>query len=486
MTREFVLTYLNARFHWHDLTTHIIYPRYLFCFFYTLDSNPLCVTRVIHFTRYAFSKMRLLRSKRLSQKPSSEERSATSASSETCSENIIKTLRREIHELNQRLTNEQNVTQAKNERMQMQSGVQCDCKREDGRHAENNTNAAEVNPQEYERVTRELNIYKDELAKTRNDLIQARQDQDALRLAVSKTQRCVKQSTERTELSPDTSDMRIEWVGKYYLAVTLPEDYMFRPGEFVTPSRVLHKLFEVRVGVKIATGFTVLLENTHIFLASLGSEWYQRYFLHSCNGSLRIHGHRIDSDEFAWLLFEYGAHSPMIEVMATHQSLLMSTGKGGITTLALNTNKAMYSAYVSLFRETVANAHPQFLKVKDRAYKVYRAEIGCYVPVDIGLTQHVRPEPDRNVSAIRSKALRSVLENIQMPAHIKASASSTTDVYDTDPFRLGTSLEDFIKTREKASVLATKMPYAKRDDPQPYKRQTQSDRLHKRIMFQEP
>lgn len=49
---------------------------------------------------------------------------------------------------------------------------------------------------------------------------------------------------------------------------------MLRPGENVTLVGLLQKLFKMRLGDKLASGFSVLLENTNIKLSRAEPELY--------------------------------------------------------------------------------------------------------------------------------------------------------------------------------------------------------------------
>lgn len=330
----------------------------------------------------------------------------------------------------------------------------------------------------YDRIKRELSMCKNELRDARESLELALREQDRIRAE--------RDTPPRDSRQPDDVDShRLAWVGKCYLSAMLPEDHMFRPGETVTPSRVLHKLFEVRVGTKIATGFTVLLENAHLLLASLDYTWYKKHF--SLYGEHQA-GYRIDTEMFVWLLFEYGAHAPMIEIIATHQSLLLSAGKCGVTTLALNTNKLMYSAYVSLFRETVVSAHKEFMAVREYAYKVYLEQRHVYVPVTAGLqnAQHER-DGDGDTAHLRSRALRSVLESLPVPVPVQTDKTNDfqrTRRADLDP--LDNALSDFIRLRpEYNSTVGNgqKRQPTREQYCSAYNKPAPDDRLHKRVTF---
>lgn len=182
----------------------------------------------------------------------------------------------------------------------------------------------------------DLELCKKELEATRQVLDEACEEREALRAELSMMKNTTVTQHKDTEKQTGETVPRLDWVGRHYLAVTLPEDHMFKPGESVTPAGVLHKLYEIRVGSRLATGFTVLLENINIMLSHTDPRWYAKHF--GFRSGTRTHGNnymsvdRIDTEEFAWLLFEYGGHAPLIEVLAGLQNMLSSSGKGGVTT----------------------------------------------------------------------------------------------------------------------------------------------------------
>ncbi|KAJ7983653.1 hypothetical protein DPEC_G00374550 [Dallia pectoralis] len=226
----------------------------------------------------------------------------------------------------------------------------------------------------------ELKLCKRELEDMRESLHEACEEREALRVKLSECQIATdagepREAVRETHMAKD-SHPHLDWVGRHYLAVSLPEDRMFKPGQSVTPVGVLQKLFEMRVGDKPSTGFSVLLENINIMLSGLEPEWYAKHF-----GSCRTHVHgnkykstdRVDTEDFAWLLFECGAHAPLIEVLAGLLNVLNSTGKGEVTAAALHMGKTMYSSYMTLFRDTVARAYEGFTRVRERAQSVRKA-----------------------------------------------------------------------------------------------------------------
>ena len=307
----------------------------------------------------------------------------------------------------------------------------------------------------------ELELCKKELEYTREALREACEEQDALRVKLSLGQTATKVSdSNKKDVSGDCnsaedSHPHLDWVGRHYLAVSLPDDRMFTPGQSVTPVGVLHKLFEMRVGDKLSTGFSVLLENINIMLSQLEPEWYAKHF-----GFCRAHVHgnmykstdRVDTEDFAWLLFEYGAHAPLIEVLAGLLNVLNSTGKGGVTNGALYTSKIMYSSYVTMFRDTVSRAYDGFASVRERALRVRKAQGLVYVPLTAGLGV-THNEPQRGSHSVRNRVLLSVLEGIEAPPHISStSAIAKVDgVCREDPLGLQQSLSEFMKRRDLAS-----------------------------------
>ncbi|TKS92495.1 Cyclin-dependent kinase 1 [Collichthys lucidus] len=179
----------------------------------------------------------------------------------------------------------------------------------------------------------ELELCKKDLEDTREALQEACEEREALRVKLSESRQTNGNSAELNETAGSTqpphktkdSHPHLAWVGSHYLAVSLPEDRMFKPGQSVTPAGVLKKLFEMRVGDKQSQAFSLLLENINIMLSQLEPEWYAKHFAFS---RAYVHGNkykatdRVDTEDFAWLLFEYGAHTPFIEVLAGLQNVL--------------------------------------------------------------------------------------------------------------------------------------------------------------------
>lgn len=303
-----------------------------------------------------------------------------------------------------------------------------------------------------EQLTADLETCKRELEATKQALHDACEEREALRVQLSVSQTAPPASPERDSKSHDDASLHLDWVGIHYLAVTLPEDHMFKPGETVTPAGVLHKLYEIRMGTRMSTGFTVLLENINIMLSNTDPQWYAKHF--GFRSGVLTHGNgyvaadRIDTEEFAWLLFEYRAHAPLIEVLAGLQTVSSSAGKGGVTTMALSTGKSMYTAYVVLFRDTVSKAFERFERVRERAYKVRKEQGVVYVSLTAGL----RPGSETQQSSIvRSRALRAVIEDIDISPHASSPSSDVAKKHTDDPFGVRDSLADFLTRRNRAS-----------------------------------
>ena len=315
----------------------------------------------------------------------------------------------------------------------------------------------------------ELESCKRELDDTTRALHEACEEREALRIKLSESQTGGKITSVHAERGGGTSEgeaaaaaadshhtSHLDWVGRHYLAVSLPDDCMFRPGQSVTPLGVLQKLFEMRVGDKLATGFGLLLENINIMLSQLEPEWYAKHFGFR---SVYVHGNgykatdRVPVEDFAWLLFEYEAHAPLIEVLAALLNVANSTGKGGVTTAALYTGKSMYCSYVTLFRDTVSRAHRGFVRVRERAERVRRSQGVVHVPLTAGLVAEQSDSQGGSRRAVRNRVLRSILEGIEAPPHhIGVASTSTTADVDRrvsreDPLRLGQSLSAFMKRR---------------------------------------
>lgn len=342
-----------------------------------------------------------------------------------------------------------------------------------------------------EQLTADLETCKRELEATKQALHDACEEREALRVQLSMSQTAPPASLDHDSKSHDDASLHLDWVGIHYLAVTLPEDHMFKPGETVTPAGVLHKLYEIRMGTRMSTGFTVLLENINIMLSHTDPQWYAKHF--GFRSGVRTHGNgyvaadRIDTEEFAWLLFEYGAHAPLIEVLAGLQTILSSTGKGGVTTMALSTSKSMYTAYVVLFRDMVSKAFERFERMREHAYKVRKEQGVVYMSLTAGL----RPEPEAQPSSqvVRSRALRSVIEGIDIPPHASSPSSDAAKQHTEDPFGVRDSLADFLTCRNRASDQgqAGRIPTYSSQQAIAYKsRQQSAARVDKRLVFDSP
>lgn len=389
---------------------------------------------------------------------------------------VVRTLRRDLFDLQKQLDLERSQARKREQDAQ-------------GREA------SRVNSSEgytSERLAVDLETCKRELKITKQALHDACEEREALRIQLSAAQAAppaVPKEQCHEDASHGEASHRLDWVGVHYLAVTLPEDHMFKPGETVTPAGVLHKLYEIRMGARMATGFTVLLENINIMLSHTDPVWYAKHF--GFRSGVRTHGNgyaaaeRIDAEEFAWLLFEYGAHAPLVEVLASLHTVLSSAGKGGITTMALSTGKSMYTAYVVLFRDTVSKASGRFERVRARAYKVREEQGSVYMSLTTGLCAAPQQEQP-TTQAIRSRALRSVIEGIEIPPPV-TDASSTTARVD-DLFGVSSSLADFLTRRNRVSCQSVGAPAThSSQQAAAYKsRQQTAARADKRLVFDSP
>lgn len=303
------------------------------------------------------------------------------------------------------------------------------------------------------RTAHELELCKKELDVTRDAFQEACEEREALRirLAESQTVKVIEPKESSGRMYNEDSHPHLDWVGRHYLAVSLPEDCMFKPGQPVTPVGVLHRLFQMRVGDKLASGFSVLLENINIMLSQLEPEWYAKHF-GFCRAYVQCNKYkstdRVDTEDFAWLLFEYGAQAPLIEVLAGLLNVLNSTGKGGVTTAALYTSKNMYSSYVTLFRDTVSKSYEGFIRVRERAQRVRKAQGRVYVPLTVGLSAD-QSDSQRGSHSVRNTVMRSILEGIEAPPHISSGLSNdyVRGSHEKDPLGLDKSLSEFMKRR---------------------------------------
>lgn len=315
---------------------------------------------------------------------------------------------------------------------------------------------------ELNRALYDLGACKRELEDAKCALGEALKEHEALRCQLSKEEKEEGERDRAPRGSEDAVDHpHLDWVGMHYLATCLPEDRMFRPGQSVTPVGVLQKLFEMRVGDKQAVGFSILLENANIALCQNEPEWYAKHFgffarTHpkaAADGGRRTAAQRrIDADDFAWLLFEYGAQAPFVEVLAGLWTVLNSTGKGGVTAVALQLSKNLYAAGLHLFRETVSKASGTFARVHARARKVRAGQGLISVPLTGASSADTGSIPSRARAGSpqsRTAALRSVLEGLEVPPQLSASEQSVP-LQDNDPFKIEGSLSAFIARKTRA------------------------------------
>lgn len=358
---------------------------------------------------------------------------------------------------------------------------------------ESETDEPEVSVAEvHEQTVYELELCKKELESTRDALEEACVEREALRAKLSE-----KQTTGfhkppgdvEATASAEESHPQLDWVGRHYLAVSLPSDIMFKPGEPVTPVAVLQKLFEMRVGEKLAQGFGLLLENINIMLSQMEPEWYAKHF-----GFCRAHTHgnkykstdRLDTEDFAWLLFEYRAHAPLIEVLAVLQNVLSSTGKAGVTTAALSISRNMYSAYVTMFRDTVSGSSESFASLRQRALRVRKAAGNVFVPLAADLQEDQIKY--QGSPSVRNRVLRSVLEPTEVPPHVSGTSAcgGNGDVASrADPLGLGHSLSAFLKRPDSEGQTANR----RRRGAVPFKTPVSSKEagpLKRRVIFDAP
>ncbi|KAK2832718.1 hypothetical protein Q5P01_016607 [Channa striata] len=280
------------------------------------------------------------------------------------------------------------------------------------------------------RASYELEVCRRDLEDAKRALHEALDEREAMRLKLSESAASAdsKPSLGARGLKAGELDHpHLDWVGRHYLAVSLPEDRMFRPGESVTPVGVLQKLFEMRVGERQGAGFSILLENVNIALSQAEPEWYAKHF-----GFTRL-------------------RAPFVEVLAGLLNVLSSTSKGGVTTVALQLGKSLYAAGVALFRETVSRASEAFARVCERARRVREAQGSVSVPLTAGL-QEEHSDLRRGWAQSRNTALRSVLEGIEVLAHLGIRSSLSRPELNPpslegDPFSVDRSLAAFIKSR---------------------------------------
>lgn len=345
----------------------------------------------------------------------------------------------------------------------------------------------------------ELELCKKDLEDTREALREACEEREALRVTLSESRRSTAGLEEETESGArprkteqeEESHPHLDWVGRHYLAVSLPEDRMFKPGQSVTPVGVLQKLFEMRVGDRQAQAFSLLLENINIILSHHEPEWYAKHFAFRrayVRGDKYKVTDRVDTEDFAWLLFEYGAHSPLIEVLAGLQSVLKNSGKGGVTNAALYTIKSAYSSYATLFREIVSRGYERFALVRERAQRV-REESGVIrVPLTAGLTVSQSGECQQGGSCcIKSRVLRSVLEGIESPpSHVSSAQASAEEESREDPLRLGRSIEELMNRGGPRSQGKGRTSSVHRRDRDKAETSIPGQPIEKRVLFESP
>nr|BBA49218.1 hypothetical protein [Oryzias latipes] len=361
--------------------------------------------------------------------------------------NMIASMRREIAELKGALdrTERERDRGALHERVDLRSGVR-----------ESSGNLARAGRSGEEAVVRmayELEVCRRDLEEAKQALHRALEDRKALEIELrEKAARSAEGEAGKSE-SP-RSHPHLDWVGRHFLAVSLPEDRMFRPGESVTPVGVLQKLFEMRMGERRSAGFSILLENVNIALSQKEPEWYAKHFGFT-RPRVYANGYRctdkVDTEDFAWLLFEYGAQAPFVELLAGLLTVLNSTGKGGVTAVAVKLSQILYSSSVTLFRETVARASESFLCVRGRAAQARESLGAVTVPVDAGLPEE-HSDRHRGSNRARNGVLRSVLEGIESPRFASFSPKQREEdgsLGARDSLNIDRSLSAFIKRRQR-------------------------------------
>ena len=342
----------------------------------------------------------------------------------------------------------------------------------------------------------ELELCKNELEDTREALREVSAEGETLRATLSEIRTTpdvtnIKETAGETNKTEDVHP-HLDWVGRHYLAVSIPDDRMFKPGQSVTPVGVLQKLFEMRVSDKLATGFSVLLENINIMLSHLEPEWYAKHFGFCrpyVHGNKYIATDRVDTEEFAWMLFEYRAHAPLIEVLAALQNFQNSTGKSGVTNASLHISRTVYSSFVALFRDTVSRAHKTFMHVRERALTTRKSQGLVYVPLTAGLCVD-QNESQETSNSVKTRVLQSVLEGIDSPPHINLDLARA-DVSHKDPLGLQHSLSAFKKRRGLEGHGKNRRDSGMVRESLPYKIATASvdttaATLERRVLFERP
>lgn len=172
-------------------------------------------------------------------------------------------------------------------------------------------------------------------------------------------------------------------------------------------------------------------------------------------------------------------HAPLIEVLVRLLTVLNSTGKGGVTTAALYTNKNAYSLYATLFKDAVSKGRDLFMRVCDRAQEVRKAQGPVYMPLTAGLSADIS-ESHRSSQGVRN----SVLEAIEPPPR---SRLADADTHQEDPLGLQQSLSAFMERRAFPSVERdTGRSSFNRSNQEhvPFKTQTPNTRpIQKRVVF---
>ncbi|KAK2812866.1 hypothetical protein Q5P01_000943 [Channa striata] len=273
------------------------------------------------------------------------------------------------------------------------------------------------------RATYELEVCRRDLEDAKRALHEALDEREAMRLKLSESAASADSRPSLGARGLEAGELdhpHLDWVGRHYLAVSLPRIACSDPRVRDSRSRV----------VRQTPGFG--------FTARAHANGY-------------VSTDKVETEDFAWLLFEYGAQAPFVEVLAGLLNVLSSTSKGGVTTVALQLGKSLYAAGVALFRETVSRASEAFARVRERARRVREAQGSVSVPLTAGL-QEEHSDLRRGWAQSRNTALRSVLEGIEVPAHLGIRSSLSRPELNPpslegDPFSVDRSLAAFIKSR---------------------------------------
>lgn len=233
------------------------------------------------------------------------------------------------------------------------------------------------------RLAYELDVCKRELAEAQRSLEAALHDSERLGFELAK------KALEVTELKeclglhnlPEIpSHPRPEWIGRHYLAVSLAEEYMFRPGESVTAVGVMQKLFEMRLGEKQdSSSFSILLEYINTLMAQREPEWYAKHFRfaeakRNSNGYLSTSV--VDTEHFAWLIFEYRAQAAFVLAMEGMLKVLGGMGKGGVTNMSLTMSREAYVEFAAVFKASVLEEAQHFSAVYVKEFRRHACERG--------------------------------------------------------------------------------------------------------------